>query len=123
MKKKIFPWLLASVWLTTGSVAEAQQAAKVYRIGYLSTTFSGSATHEAFRQGLRDLGHVEGKDIVIEWRHAEGNTDRFPELAADLVRLKVDVIVAPNSLAVLAAKNLTKTIPIVMSSGAPVERG
>jgi putative ABC transport system substrate-binding protein len=123
MTRRFFIWLVTTVVLSTFSVAEAQHAVKVFRIGYLSTTFPGSATHEAFRQGLRDFGYVEGKDIVIEWRYAEGNPDRFAELAADLVRNKVDVIVAPNARAALAARNLTKTIPIVMSATAPVELG
>src|SRR5262245_48004206 len=109
--------------LACAVMAEAQQGGKVYRIGYLSTNVPGEAVHEAFRQGLRDFGYVEGKDVVIEWRYAEGNPNTFPELAADLVRLKVDVIVAPGSNSALAAKKLTKTIPIVMNTGAPIEVG
>ncbi len=96
--------------------AGAQQVGKVYRIGYLS---AGSATSnprviEAFRQGLRELGWVEGQNIVIEYRWAEGRFDRLPDLAADLVRLKVDVIAAAPAPAAVAAKNATGTIPIVM---------
>jgi putative ABC transport system substrate-binding protein len=95
--------------------AEAQQAGKVYRVGYLT---AGSVTAnprvlEAFRQGLRDLGWVEGQNIVIEYRSAEGRFDRLPDLAAELVRLKVDVIVAAPTPAALAAKNATGTVPIV----------
>jgi putative tryptophan/tyrosine transport system substrate-binding protein len=98
--------------------AEAQQAAKVARIGYLS--FSLAATpdiQEAFRQGLRDLGYVEGRNVVIEYRDAEGKRERHPALAAELVALKVDVIVtaASNNLA-LAAKQATSTLPIVFSA-------
>jgi putative ABC transport system substrate-binding protein len=106
--------------------AEAQQAGKVTRIGFLSP-FSPSDTahwHEAFRQGLRDHGWIEGKNIRIEYRYAEGKNDRLPNLVADLVRLKVDIIVASISTDALAAKNATRTIPIVMASpGDPVASG
>jgi len=95
---------------------EAQQAAKVPRIGYVSTNLAANPhLSEAFRQGLRDLGYVEGKNVVIEWRSAEGKLDRFPALAAELVALKVDVIVAANTRAALAAKQATRTIPIVFA--------
>ena len=105
---------------------EAQPPGKVYRIGYLAP---GSATGdrrpgEAFREGLRELGWVEGQNIVIESRFAEGRFDRLPDLAAELVRLKVDVIAAATALPVMAAKNATTTIPIVMLTVAdPVGRG
>ena len=96
--------------------AEAQQAAKVPRIGFLGGTAASSSTRiEAFRQGLRDLGYVEGKNIVIEWRYTEGKPDREREFAAELVRLKVDVIVTSGSTSTRAAKEATATIPIVMS--------
>ena len=68
----------------------------------------------AFRRGLRDLGYIEGKNILVEYRYAEGNRDRIPSLVAELVQLKVDILVSPNSPAILAAKQATKTIPIVM---------
>ena len=106
--------------------AGAQPAGKVYRIGYLS---GGSATAssrfpETFRQGLRELGWVEGQNIVIEYRFAEGRFDRLPDLAAELVRLKADVIVAAPSPSAVAAKHATATIPIVMTGvGFPVELG
>jgi putative ABC transport system substrate-binding protein len=106
--------------------AAAQPAAKVYRIGYLA---AGSATSnprvlEAFQQGLRDLGWVESQNIVIEYRWADGRFDRLPDLAAELVRLKVNVIVAAPTPAALAAKNVTGTIPIVgMSLTDPVGLG
>src|SRR5438105_10459939 len=93
--------------------AEAQQAAKIARIGYL-TSSQGVNPHlpEAFRQGLRDLGYVEGRNLVIEYREAEGKADRLPALAAELVALKVDVIVAaPGTLAARVAKQATRTIP------------
>ena len=94
---------------------EAQQPTKIPRIGYLGGN-SPSATRriEAFRQGLRELGYVEGKNIVIEWRHHEGKLDRLPALAAELVRLKVDIIITVGAPATRAAKEATVTIPIVM---------
>jgi putative ABC transport system substrate-binding protein len=98
-------------------VAEVQQAAKVPRIGYLGTSSASAVPHvlDAFRQGLRELGYLEGQNIVIEYRWAEGRSERLPGLAAELVRLNVDVIVAPNTQAALAAKNATRTIPIVFA--------
>jgi len=112
--------------LATPLPADAQQAGKVPRIGYLSP-YSASAVssrHEAFRQGLSELGYVEGKNIVIESRFAEENFERLPDLAAELVRLKVDVIVAAVTQASLAAKNATRTIPIVIVGvGDPVGSG
>src|SRR5262249_26618313 len=97
-------------------MAEAQQPKKVPRIGYLNATSpSVKPTRiEAFRQGLRELGYVEGKTIVIEWRYAEGKLDRVGELAADLVRLKVDVIVTGGPTITPTVKKATTTIPIVM---------
>jgi len=98
--------------------ADAQLNRKVHRIGYLSSVGGPSSTlshlREAFRQGLRELGWVEGQNIVIEYRNAEGRSDRLPDLAAELVRLKADVIVASETSATAAAKNSTGTIPIVM---------
>jgi putative ABC transport system substrate-binding protein len=96
--------------------AEAQQAGKVYRIGYLSAPTRASVENalQAFLRALRDLGWVEGQNLVIEYRWAEGKVERLPDLAAELVRLKVDVIVAPAGSAALAAKNATSSIPIVM---------
>jgi putative ABC transport system substrate-binding protein len=117
MSGKIFGCLLITILLTTSPLAEAQQPKKVPRIGFLSGSPPSSITArtEALRQGLRDLGYVEGKNIVIEWRSAEGKRDRFPALAADLVRLKVDVIVTAGPLVTRAAKEATSTIPIVMA--------
>ena len=114
-KPKIFFWLLASIFLATGSLAEAQQTGKVPRIGFLvsgSPSAYASRT-EAFRQGLRQLGYVEGKTVAIEYRYAEGLANPLPDLVADLVRLNVDVIVTSSTPATLALKNGTKTIPIV----------
>lgn len=122
----IFVPLLATVMLTTVSFAEAQQAAKVPRIGVLSSFApSGAAVwHQAFQEGLRDLGWVEGKNIAIEYRYSEGRADRLPELATDLARLNVDIIVAHTNTDALAAHRVTKTIPVVMATaGDPVTTG
>ena len=108
------------------AVAQAQQPTKIPRIGYLTgaTPDGQSARIEAFRQGLRELGYLEGKDIVIEYRYAEGKRDRLPTLAAELVRLKVDVIVTNGGGQTRAVKNATSTIPIVMTQdGDPVANG
>jgi putative ABC transport system substrate-binding protein len=104
--------------------ARAQQTVKVYRIGLLALTSSPTSATEAFRQGLRKLGYVEGRDLIIEYRWATGKQERLPEQAAELVRLKVEVIVAVATPSVEAAKGATTTIPIVMtSSGDPVGSG
>jgi len=126
MIKPVFVWLLATVFLTTVFPVRAQQPAKVPRIGILSASdpsLNPDRT-EAFRQGLRELGYVEGKDIVIEYRYAEGKFDRLLALAAELVRLKVDVIVTRGAAPTRSAKEVSNTIPIVMSSGGdPVSDG
>ena len=128
MKSKHLFWLLTTVLLITAALAEAQQPKKIPRIGYLSNTDpTGESTRsEAIRTALRELGYIEGQNINIEYRYSEGRGDRAPELAAELVRLKVDVIVAAGGPTwIQAAKNATKTIPIVMvGQGAdPVEVG
>ena len=104
---------------------EAQQPGKFPRIGYLGPGYGqANARTDAFREGLRELGHVEGKNILIEYRYAEGKSDRLPDLATELVRLKVNVIVAPTTPAALAAKKATRTIPIVFTAAAdPVGSG
>jgi putative ABC transport system substrate-binding protein len=103
-----------------GARAEAQQPGKIFRIGYLdASTASGSAVLvDAFRQELRKLGWIEGKNVTIEYRFAEQKRDRLPELAADLVRLKVDLIVVVATPAALAVKKATATIPVVMATAA-----
>ena len=118
--------LLALALLTAPLAAEAQQAGRVYRIGYLSYSSPASNPHliEAFRQGLRELGWVEGQNITIDARFAEGRSDAVSDLAAELVRLKVDIIVGTSTQATVAAKNATKTIPVVMANaGDPVGLG
>jgi ABC-type uncharacterized transport system substrate-binding protein len=109
-----------------GAAAQAQQPGKIFRIGFLddSTASSIAVRLETFRQELRKLGWIEGKNITIEYRFAEGKRERVTELAADLVRLKVDLLVASGTPAALAAKNATTTIPIVMTNaGDPVGAG
>jgi ABC-type uncharacterized transport system substrate-binding protein len=126
MKSKSLLWLLTTVWLTTVPAADAQQAGKIFRIGYLdASTASGIAVLvDAFRQELSKLGWIEGKNIAIEYRFGEQKRERLPELAADLVRLKVDLIVVSGNLTALAAKSATTTIPIVMAAAAdPVGAG
>ncbi len=116
MIRKIL-WLLAALLILHAHLAEAQQPKKVPRIGYISGSppFSIAEQNEAFRQGLRELGYMEGKNIVIEWRSAEGKRDRLPALATELVHLKVDVMVTAGPLVTRAAKEATVTIPIVMA--------
>ena len=110
-----------------GAVAQAQQPGKIPRVGYVSA--GGDPNNpgflvEAFRQGLRGLDYIEGKNILVEYRYAEGNLDRVPGLVAELVQLKVDVLVSPTLAAIRAAKQATKTIPIVMVTGVdPVATG
>ena len=115
MDRRSFIGAMAGGLLAAPRAAGAQPAGKVHRIGYLSS--SSSTAHlplsEAFRQALRELGWVEGQNIVIEYRFAEGRFDRLPDLAAELVRLKVDIIVATPTPTAVAAKNATATIPIV----------
>ena len=101
-----------------GAVVQAQQTGKIFRIGFLNaSTASGSAVHmDAFRQEMRKFGWIEGKNITIEYRFGEQKNERLPELAADLVRLRVDLIVVVGTPASLAAKRATAAIPIVMAS-------
>lgn len=128
MKKAAFlSILVVAAQLAVGVIAEAQVVSKIPRIGYVSGT--GNAANqgpyvEALRQGMRELGYVEGKNFTIEYRGAEGKLDRIPGLVTDLVHLNVDVLIAPLPGAIHAAKQATKTIPIIMvSSQDPVEVG
>ena len=114
MDKKVFHLALCAMLLALCFPAEAQQPAKVPRIGYVATTAPDTPNNLAFRRGLRDLGYIEGKNILVEDRYAEGKADRIPSLVAELVQLKVDILVSPVSAAIRAAKESTKTIPIVM---------
>jgi putative tryptophan/tyrosine transport system substrate-binding protein len=128
MSTKILASLLASALIASTHLAAAQQPKKVFRIGYLSSSDPAgeSARSEAIRLALRGLGYIDGQNIAIEYRYGEGNVDRFSKLAADVVRLKVDIIVvAGGARWVRPAMNATKTIPIVMTGGGldPVEAG
>jgi len=117
MRRRSVICLLLTVFLLTGSLVQAQQPTKIPRIGYLgaSSPTTNPARIEAFRRGLRELGYVEEKNIVIEWRYAEGKPDGLPALAAELVRLKMDIIVTSGPSSTRAAKEATVTIPIVMA--------
>jgi len=116
MDKKLI-WLLVIVIVTTASLAQAQQLTKMARVGLLGTVSPSINTErlDAFRQGLRKLGYQEGKNILIEYRWAEGKPERLPQLAAELVQMKVDVIVTSGPTPTRAAKAATSTIPIVMA--------
>jgi putative ABC transport system substrate-binding protein len=124
MKKYLF-WLALCAMLFALSVsAEAQQQTKILRIGFVAASGPEGPSIPPFRQGLRDLGYIEGKNILIEYRYAEGMEDRLPGLVAELVRLNVDVLVVAPARAIRAAKETTKTIPIVMVTTAdPVAVG
>jgi putative ABC transport system substrate-binding protein len=126
MKKTLRILLTAVAMISFLNTAEAQQTGKIFRIGYLdpSTASSMAVRLEAFRQELSKLGWVEGKNIAIEYRFAEQKPKRLPELAADLVRLKVDLIMVSGTPSVLAAKSATTTIPVVMTNASdPVGAG
>jgi putative tryptophan/tyrosine transport system substrate-binding protein len=126
MDRRTFLASTGAVLLAAPLAAEAQQAGKVYRIGVLENApmVLNAANLDAFRKGLREVGYVEGQNLVIEYRSADGRADRFPDLAHELVRLKVDLILTRGTPAVTAAKNATRTIPIVMTaSGDPLGLG
>ena len=126
MKRRKFIALLGGTVAAWPLAARGQQTGKVWRIGFLSAVArsAASASYASFVQGMRDLGYVEGKDFVIEWRSVEGKYERFPEIAAELVRLKVDVFVTGVTAALPALQRATTTIPIVMAySTDPVGNG
>src|SRR6516165_10303694 len=118
MTKKILVWLLATVFLATVSPADAQQPKKIAKIGYLAPSTPAAAAQlvEEFRQGLRELGYVEGKNFVLELRYGEARAERLPELARELVGLKLDVIVTATDVSIAAVKRETQQIPIVMGN-------
>jgi len=124
MTKNIFCIALGAVLFAVSFPVQAQQPPKkIPRIGILYPESAPSPRIEEFQRGLRELGYDEGQNIFLEYRYADGKRERLPELAADLVRLNVNVIFAPTTLAASPAKNATSTIPIVMVSGEPVETG
>jgi ABC-type uncharacterized transport system substrate-binding protein len=110
-------FIVAAMLLAFAVIAEAQQPAKIPRIGYLSGSFGSTSPdrREAFRQGLRELGYIEGKSILVEYRYADGKFDRLPALATELVRLKVDIILTAGPQATRPAKEVSSTIPIIMA--------
>src|SRR5215471_16752572 len=116
MNKKVV-WLVTLLFLAAATLAEAQQPRQVPRIGFLTAGSASTvaARIEALRQGLREFGYVEDKNIVIEWRFAEGKPDRLPALVVELVRLKVELILSAGAAVTGPAKNATRTIPIVMT--------
>jgi putative ABC transport system substrate-binding protein len=116
--RRAFIRTLTGGLLAAPLAAAAQQAGKVYRIGILETipAAQNAANLAALRKGLRDLGYVEGRNLIIEYRSADGRAERFPDLASELVRLKVDLIVTRGTPAARAAKNATGTIPVVMAT-------
>ena len=126
MIRRLLLWLVTTNFLITVGITEAQQSAKFPRIGILELASPAASASQlkAFQQGLHELGYVEGKNMILEYRFADGKLDRLPELAAALVGSKVDVIVTRSTGSIRAAMNASKTIPIIFpSAGAPVEDG
>src|SRR5918996_139372 len=124
MPGKIFIWLLTTFLLITVLPAQAQQPTKIPRVGVLFIGGRDQPHLEAFKQGLREHGYTEGKNIVLDYRYAEGDVDRLPSLAAELVQLNVDVIVTTSGNSARAARQATRAIPIVLTTGAdPVKTG
>jgi putative ABC transport system substrate-binding protein len=117
MKKNIFGFTLCAMLFALCLPVQAQQPTKVPRIGYVSARAAVSlprSSSEGFRQGLRDLGYIEGKNIVVEYRYSEGKNDRMPSLVAELVQIKMNILVSGIGPAIRAAKQATKMIPIVV---------
>jgi putative ABC transport system substrate-binding protein len=125
MERRTFLALIPGSLLVAPLAAEAQHAGKVPKIGYLATGYAGASPGlvEAFKQGLREHGYIDGQNIAVEWRFAEGRFERIPALAAELVRLKVDLIFAVNPETAVPTKNVTKVIPIVFAAGDPIATG
>ena len=123
LKQRVIQIGLAAMLVSLSLPVGAQQAMKVPRIGILFIGGRDQPHLEAFKQGLRERGYTEGKNIVLDYRYAEGNNDRLPQLATELIRDKVDVIVTTASVSAVAARRATKTIPIVMTTGNPLESG
>src|SRR5262245_44507261 len=118
MKRREFITLLGAAAFTWPIAARAQQPGTAWRLGFLSSLprlASGPAWYAGFQQGMRELGYVEGQHFVSEWRSAEGKYERLPELAAELVRLKMDVLISGLTLGVRALQQATNTIPIVIA--------
>jgi putative ABC transport system substrate-binding protein len=114
---------LCALFLALGLPAQAQQTSKIPRVGFLFVGGRDQPHLESFKQGMRERGYTEGRNVFFEYRYAEGNYDRLLDLAADLVQKRVDVIVTTSSLSAQAARKVTSTVPIVMTSGGVIERG
>src|SRR3990172_61326 len=123
MSKNILIWLLATHFLLICSFADAQQPGKLPRVGVLFIGGRDQPHLESFKQGLRELGYTEGKNIVLIYRYADGKQERLADLAAELVREKVDVLVTTATISALAARRVTRTLPIVMTTGNPLATG
>ena len=130
LRRKLLVAALGAGGLGAPFAVLAQQPGRTYRVGLLATQSRppdadfARSVYAAFQQGMRELGHIEGRNLAIEWRFADGDAKRLPELAAELVRMKVDVLVAGGTDAPLALQQATTTIPIVMTSASdPVGRG
>src|SRR5262249_48638563 len=125
MRRRAVCFVVGTFFLTTLHLAQAQQSTKIARIGYLSPGDPVSRVYriEAFRQGLKEFGYIEGRNIIIEYRFAEARMDRLPELARELIGLKVDIIFPQGLASTEAAKNAAQMIPIVTSSRDPVRSG
>ena len=121
MNGKVFAWLLATVLLTTASLGQAQP--KIPRVGILFMGGRDQPHLEAFKQGLREHGYSEGKNIILEYRYAEENYDRLSDFANEFAREKIDIIIATSSYTALVARKATRTIPIVMTTGNPLQPG
>ncbi len=124
MTKNLLLSLLTIVFLTTGAIrAEAQQSGKLLRVGILFVGGKDQPHLESFRQGLRERGYTQGQNIILEYRYAEGRQERLADLAAELVRDKVDVLVTTAAISAMAARRISQTLPIVMTTGNPLEVG
>jgi putative tryptophan/tyrosine transport system substrate-binding protein len=123
MKRIMIFLTLCALFLALGLPAQAQQTSKIPRVGFLFVGGRDQPHLESFKQGMRERGYTEGRNVFFEYRYAEGNYDRLLDLAADLVQKRVDVIVTTSSLSAQAARKVTSTVPIVMTSGGVLERG
>src|SRR5215831_20230661 len=116
MRKKFIPFALSALLFGFAFFAQAQQTPKIPHVGILFIGGRDQPHLDSFKQGMRERGYTEGKNVIFEYRYAEGKYDRLPDLAADLVQKKVDVIVTTSSLSAQAARKVTSTVPIVMTS-------
>jgi putative ABC transport system substrate-binding protein len=123
MIRRVFSFMVGALFIALGNPISAAAAEKTARVGILFIGGKDQPHLESFKRGMRELGYTEGKNIIFEYLYAEGRYDRLPDLAKEFVREKVDVIVTTSSISAQAARKVTQTIPIVMTSGSPVEQG